>query len=75
VKKAGKRTVSPVVYKRKDRFGIALTGFMAFGFGVGTLLRGRILYQNWWGGAVYAPFAILVGLIALGIASYGKYPG
>jgi hypothetical protein len=37
--------------------------------GVGHLRRGELEYPNYWGGRVFAPFAIvggLVGLLAIG---------
>jgi hypothetical protein len=36
-------------------------GAMFFALGVLTLLRGRQYYHNYWGGAVFAPFAMLIG--------------
>jgi len=36
--------------------------------GAGTLLRGQLHYPNYWGGAVFAPFALLIGALAIFIA-------
>jgi hypothetical protein len=33
--------------------------------GVGTLFQGHMGYRNWWGGIVFAPFAILIGGLGL----------
>jgi hypothetical protein len=44
-----------------------LVGLVFIGFGLAVLWRGRVTYENWWGGLVFAPFAILFGLVfALG---------
>jgi hypothetical protein len=34
-------------------------------FGISTLLKGRLQYSNYWGGAVFAPFAILIGVLGI----------
>lgn len=39
-----------------------------FLLGLGTLLRGHLEYPNYWGGAVFAPFAILVSLLVIVVA-------
>jgi hypothetical protein len=36
-----------------------------FILGLVTLLLGRLHYRNYWGGAVFAPFALLIGVIAI----------
>lgn len=33
--------------------------------GVAALWTGRLHYQNYWGGSVFAPLAIVVGIMAL----------
>jgi hypothetical protein len=35
--------------------------------GVGSLLDGRLHYRNYWGGAVFAPFAIAIGVFWLAL--------
>jgi fatty acid desaturase len=65
-----KTVVEPM--KKKDRLRIAFTGAMLVCFGLGSLSRGRLLYANWWGGMVFAPFALAIGLMVLGIAVYGR---
>jgi hypothetical protein len=37
-----------------------------------TLASGKLHYRNWWGGPVYAPFAIIAGIIAAVAAVRGK---
>jgi hypothetical protein len=39
-------------------------------FGAGSLFRGHIGYRNWWGGVVFAPFAIIIGTLCLFIAGF-----
>jgi hypothetical protein len=33
--------------------------------GIGALLKGDLVYRNYWGGAVFAPMAIAIGLFIL----------
>jgi len=40
---------------------VGFVGAVIFAFGVLTLLGGRQYYSNYWGGAVFAPFALGVG--------------
>jgi hypothetical protein len=40
-----------------------LVGLVFIGFGIAALQRGSMTYQNWWGGLVFAPFAIIFGII------------
>jgi hypothetical protein len=54
------------------RLAFGFVGVLAVGLGLLALLSGHLHYANWWGGPVFAPFAILVGLILLGIAIYGR---
>jgi hypothetical protein len=43
------------------RAAIGFIGAMIFAFGVLTLLGGRQYYSNYWGGPVFAPFALAIG--------------
>jgi hypothetical protein len=45
---------------------------LVIGAGCLTLALGKLHYANWWGGPVFAPFAIIVGTIALVAAIRGK---
>jgi uncharacterized membrane protein len=49
---------------------LALISFLIVMLGVGTLFRGKIEYYNWWGGIVFAPFAIVIGSLGLLIAAF-----
>ena len=47
-------------------FGVLFCGTLGLTivlFGIGTLLRGQVHYQNYWGGEVFAPFAIVLGSV------------
>jgi hypothetical protein len=55
---------------RLQRVIFAVIGLGIVAFGVGTLVNGYLHYQNWWGGLVFAPFAILIGTSALLIAAF-----
>ena len=39
-----------------------LSALLVISTGVATLAKGRLGYYNYWGLAVFAPFAIVVGL-------------
>jgi hypothetical protein len=39
-----------------------LAGLSFIGLGVGSIQHGNVTYYNSWGGLVFAPFAILVGV-------------
>lgn len=49
-------------------------GVLILCFGVATLMKGKLQYPNYWGGPVFAPFAILVGVLGIfvGIVSVRK---
>jgi hypothetical protein len=49
---------------------LALISLIIFLLGVGTLFSGGLHYPNWWGGLVFAPFAILIGTAGLLIAAF-----
>jgi hypothetical protein len=55
---------------RKARFTLASISLTILTLGAGTLVRGGLEYQNWWGGTVFAPFAILIGMGGLLIAMF-----
>ena len=54
--------------KRRAGLLFALMGFAIINLGVLALLQGRLHYANYWGGAVFAPFALLGGLLVIVIA-------
>jgi hypothetical protein len=50
---------------RRFRPAFVIMAFLIFCFGAGTLALGKLHYSNYWGGAVFAPFAIFVTLLIL----------
>jgi hypothetical protein len=56
--------------QRAARIAVGLICLLILMFGVGTLLQGNIGFRNWWGGVVFAPFAIIVGGLGLFIAGF-----
>jgi hypothetical protein len=42
------------------------------GSGVFALLQGKLRYQNYWRGPVFAPFALLIGALAVFTAIKGR---
>jgi hypothetical protein len=56
------RRLKPLqAWRPMTRAAIGFIGAMIFAFGVLTLLGGRQYYSNYWGGAVFAPFALVIG--------------
>jgi hypothetical protein len=55
---------------RAARIAVGLGCFLILMLGMGTLFQGNVGYRNWWGGVVFAPFAILVGGLGLFIAGF-----
>jgi hypothetical protein len=53
------------------RLGIFCLGLGLLSLALGTLLKGASFYQNYWGGAVYAPIALIFGLLFLYGATFG----
>jgi uncharacterized membrane protein HdeD (DUF308 family) len=49
---------------RKGRLALVVVGLMAICTG-SIALFGKLHYSNYWGAAVFAPFAVFVGLLAL----------
>ena len=50
---------------RKRRLALVVVGLMTICTGSIALLGGKLHYSNDWGAAVFAPFAVFVGLLAL----------
>jgi hypothetical protein len=38
-------------------------GLMVVGFGLASLQHVGLMYHNWWKGAVFGPFAIIIGIV------------
>ena len=41
---------------------------MILGWGVLTLLGGKLHYSNVWGGMMFAPYALVVGILVMFVA-------
>lgn len=53
-----------------SRLILLLFGLSLFLAGLRRLLAGGLHYRNYWGGLVFAPFAMLVGLFLLGLVVF-----
>lgn len=62
----------PVARRPIGRAALAFLGVLIVFLGSLTLASGKLHYSNWWGGQVFAPFAIFGGTIALIAAIRGK---
>ena len=54
--------------KRQDKLGKIFVSFFALLiilFGISSLLGGVLNYQNYWGGIVFTPIAIIIGSLFL----------
>jgi len=60
-----KRDVKLREWRPVHLFGFAVIGVMFIAMGALSLLRGQTHYENYWGGAVFAPFAVFVGFLFL----------
>ena len=69
MKKAG-RPPKGVGSGWRGRVLLALVSLTILALGSGTLVRGGLHYQNWWGGTMFAPFAIVIGGLGLFIAAF-----
>jgi hypothetical protein len=49
----------------KKRLVVGLIGLIIFATGILSLIAGRLHYSNYWGGMVFAPFAIVVGAMVM----------
>jgi len=49
---------------------LALISFLIVMLGAATLFHGKLEYYNWWGGIIFAPFAIIIGSLGLAIAAF-----
>lgn len=56
-----KRFTGLKILSPKKRVALGFVGLMVFATGVLSLMAGRLHYSNYWGGAVFAPYAIIVG--------------
>ena len=54
--------------KKQDRLGKIFVSFFAILIillGISSFFNGKLNYSNYWGGVVFAPIAIIIGLLLL----------
>jgi hypothetical protein len=61
-------TRTPKRLKPVQQVVLGLLGLMVLGWGVLTLFGGRLHYSNVWGGMMFAPFALLIGILVIVMA-------
>jgi len=60
--------------KWMERGAVTFLGLILVNTGVAALLRGQVFYSSWHNvGPVFAPIPILLGLVIIGIAIFGKW--
>lgn len=47
------------------RLGVVCLGLLMLATGVLVVMNGRTHFQNYWGAPVFAPFAIVIGLLII----------
>ena len=55
-------------FRTRDRIAFGFVGLLIACDGLITLLAGRMHYPNHWGAPVFAPFALVIGVIAIAVA-------
>ncbi|HTS12714.1 MAG TPA: hypothetical protein VMH00_11400 [Candidatus Limnocylindrales bacterium] len=55
-----------------QRVGLASIGVAIIASGAAALLQGMLHYENYWHAAVFAPFAIVIGALAVFVAIRAK---
>lgn len=59
---------STIAIRFRQQVAFAGIGIVIIILGGSTLAGQQLHYSNWWGGAVFAPFALAVGLSAVVVA-------
>jgi hypothetical protein len=54
------------------RIVLGIVGIFIILFGAGALSKGHLGYENYWGGFVYGPIAIVIGLLVILAALRGN---
>jgi hypothetical protein len=52
----------------RQRLALAFVGLIVICLGAGSLALGHLHYANYWGGVVFAPYALLIGGLTILIA-------
>ena len=55
----------------KGRSLVGFAGVLIVVCSVATIWVGKLHYRNYWGGAIFAPFGIIIGLLAVTVAVRG----
>jgi hypothetical protein len=58
-----RKRVSVRPWTLKQRSAFIFVGLLIMGWGIVTLLQGKLHYQNYWHAPVFAPFAVLIGVL------------
>jgi hypothetical protein len=66
-----RREPASVGLTSKMRKVMIFTGLLIVALSAITLFAGKLAYQNWFGQNVFAPFAVGIGLLAIGIGIFG----
>ncbi len=50
-----------------NRIIFVIIGLMIIGFGIDSLWHVGLMYHNWWRGAVFGPFAIVIRIVFIAL--------
>ena len=56
--------------RKANRIAVVIAGSILIITGIISIITGQLQYTNYWGGLVFAPVAILAGILAIYIAIY-----
>jgi hypothetical protein len=63
-----RRKSEPIVFSLRMRIALGFVGLLVMSDGLRNLLKGNLEYPNNYRAAVFAPFALLIGALAIVVA-------
>lgn len=63
-----RRKSEPIVFSLRMRIFFGVVGLLLLSDGLRNLLKGNLEYPNHYGAAVFAPFAVVIGLLMIIVA-------
>ena len=66
----GKFDRGPRTFSSGKRVALGFVGFMVLASGIETLMAGRLHSGDHWGAAVFAPYAVVIGVVVILVALF-----
>ncbi len=60
----------PRTFSSGKRVVLGLVGFMVLGSGIEAVMAGRLHAGNHWGAGIFAPYAVVVGVVVILVAIF-----